>query len=414
MFIALLKSIVRDGSLRVIDAAGRVHAIGDGSPPRAVIRLKSPRLAYTLMRNPGLALGEAYMDGQLTVEEGSLYDFLAVVAKNLKVDRHGWLALIERVTRGLKQQNPVGKAQRNVAHHYDLSAELYDLFLDADRQYSCAYFATPGDSLETAQLNKKRHIAAKLLFDKPGLKTLDIGSGWGGLGLYLARETGADVTGVTLSTEQHKLSTARAEAAGLADRAKFHLRDYRQEAGPYQRIVSVGMFEHVGKRNYAEFFAKLESLLADDGVALIHSIGYSDTPGPINPFIRKYIFPGADLPTLSELATMAERVGLYITDVEVLRIHYAETLRHWRERFMARWADAAKLYDERFCRMWEFYLALCEVGFRYRTTVVFQLQFAKRIDTVPITREYMVDRERQMALTDIGDSLVPEPSRATA
>jgi cyclopropane-fatty-acyl-phospholipid synthase len=230
MFIALLKSIVRTGSLRVIDAGGKSHKIGDDTPPRAVIRLKSKRLAYTLAINPGLSLGEAYMDGQLTIEEGTLYDFLALVAQNFKVDHHSWLALVERLGRRLKQTNPVGKAQRNVAHHYDLSAELYDLFLDSDRQYSCAYFAHPDDSLETAQLNKKRHIAAKLLFDRPGLKTLDIGSGWGGMGLFLAREAGADVTGVTLSTEQHKLSVARAAAAGLADQAQFHLRDYRAGA----------------------------------------------------------------------------------------------------------------------------------------------------------------------------------------
>jgi cyclopropane-fatty-acyl-phospholipid synthase len=411
MFIALLKSIVRTGSLRVIDAAGKSHKVGDDTPPRAVIRLKSRRLAYTLAINPGLSLGEAYMDGQLTIEEGTLYDFLALVAQNFKVDHHSWLALVERLGRRLKQTNPVGKAQRNVAHHYDLSAELYDLFLDSDRQYSCAYFAHPDDSLETAQLNKKRHIAAKLLFDRPGLKTLDIGSGWGGMGLFLAREAGADVTGVTLSTEQHKMSVARAAAAGLADRAQFHLRDYRQEPGRYDRIVSVGMFEHVGKSGYAEFFAKLHDLLDDDGVALIHTIGYFDAPGPINPFIRKYIFPGADLPALSEMTAVAERSGLIVTDVEVLRVHYAETLRHWRERFMARWDDAAKLYDERFCRMWEFYLALCEVGFRYRTTVVFQLQFSKRLGAVPLTRDYMFESERAMLA---GDTAVPEPSRARA
>jgi cyclopropane-fatty-acyl-phospholipid synthase len=401
MFIAILKSVIRTGSLRVTDAAGRSHIVGDGTVPRAAIRLTSKRLEYSLLLNPGLSVGEAFMDGALVVEDGTLYDFLDVVARNFdSVGRLPWLAFIERIGRGLKQYNPIGKAQHNVAHHYDLSAQLYDIFLDRDRQYSCAYFASPTDSLETAQENKKRHIAAKLLLDRPGIKVLDIGSGWGGLGLYLAAHSRADVTGVTLSTEQHKLSSARAVSAGLADRARFLLRDYREETGRYDRVVSVGMFEHVGKKNYAEFFAKLRDLLADDGVALLHSIGYSDTPAPINPFIRKYIFPGADLPSLSEVFAAVERSGLIVADVEILRLHYAETLRHWRERFRARRNDVARLYDERFCRMWEFYLALCEIGFRLRTNMVFQMQLAKRIDAVPITRDYMVDWERRARQTE--------------
>lgn len=386
----MLGSIVQTGSLRLIDAAGRTHVIGDGTPPHATVRLRSRRVGYRIVINPGLSIGEAYMDGQLAVEEGTIYDFLELLARNyVSGRRNAWLSFMERIGSGLRQRNPIAKARRNVAHHYDLSGELYDLFLDQDRQYSCAYFADPGDTLEIAQENKKRHIAAKLLLDRPGLRILDVGSGWGGLGLYLAQESGADVTGVTLSTEQHKVSQERSAEAGLADRVRFHLRDYREETGRYDRIVSVGMFEHVGKRNYAEFFTKLRDMLDDDGVALIHSIGYSDTPGPINPFIRKYIFPGADVPSLSEITAVAERSGLIVTDVEVLRLHYAETLRHWRQRFLAHWAEAARLYDARFCRMWEFYLALCEVGFRYRTNVVFQIQLTKRLDAVPITRAYM-------------------------
>jgi cyclopropane-fatty-acyl-phospholipid synthase len=397
MFISsILRSIVRAGSLRLIDAAGRIHMIGDGTPPRISIRLRSRHIGYTLAFNPGLSVGEAYMDGLIVIEEGSIYDFLEVLARNYTPGGGGaWLSFVERVGRGLKQHNPIGKARRNIAHHYDLSGELYDLFLDCDRQYSCAYFIHPSDTLDIAQDNKKRHIAAKLLLDRPGLTILDIGSGWGGLALYLARHADADVTGVTLSAEQHKVSQARSAQAGLADQVRFHLRDYREEGGRYHRIVSVGMFEHVGKRNYAEFFGKLRDLLEEDGVALIHSIGYSDTPGPINPFIRKYIFPGADLPTLSEISTAAERSGLIVTDVEILRRHYAETLRHWRERFVARWNDAAQIFDERFCRMWEFYLALCEVGFRYRTNIVLQMQLTRRLDTVPITRDYMFDWERR-------------------
>ncbi len=400
VFIAFLKSFIREGSLRVVDASGRSHLVGDGAAPRATIRLTSKPLEYSLVLNPSLRVAEAYMDGILLIVDGTLYDFLEVVALNLdNVARMPWLAFIERLGRGLKQYNPVGTAQRNVAHHYDLSDALYDIFLDRDRQYSCAYFTSPTDSLETAQENKKRHIAAKLLLGRPGLKVLDIGSGWGGLGLYIAQQSDADVTGVTLSTEQHRLGSARAAAAGLAERVRFHLRDYRQETGRYDRIVSVGMFEHVGKQNYAEFFAKLRDLLTDDGVALLHSIGYSDTPAPINPFIRKYIFPGADLPSLSEIFTVVERGGLFVTDVEILRLHYAETLRHWRARFMARRDEVGRLYDERFCRMWEFYLVLCEIGFRRRTNVVFQIQLAKRVDAVPITRDYMVDWERKSSLT---------------
>ena len=395
LFTAILSSIIKDGSLRLIDGRGDARTIGDGSPPRATVRLKNRRVDWTLALNPGLGVGEAYMDGDLAIEQGTLYDFLEVVAKNFNAaGKPGWMAAVERLGTRLGQHNPIGKAQQNVAHHYDLSDALYDIFLDRDRQYSCAYFSAPDQDLETAQENKKRHLAAKLLLDQNGLKVLDIGSGWGGLGLYIAKESGAEVTGVTLSVEQQKVSSERAIKARLADRVRFRLQDYREEKGRYDRIVSVGMFEHVGRRHYDEFFAKLKDLLTDDGVALIHTIGYSDEPAPINPFIRKYIFPGADLPSLSEMCRAAEKSGLYITDIEVLRLHYAETLRHWRERFVARWGEVARLYDERFCRMWEFYLALCEIGFRFRSNVVFQVQLSKKVDTVPLTRDYMIDWER--------------------
>lgn len=395
LFPAVLKSIVRTGSLRLIDGAGRIHEYGNGTPPYCTVRLSARHLDYTLALNPELSIGEAYMDGLLTVEEGTLFDLLEIAARNYSnFERVAWFSLLSRTTRRLKQHNPIGRARHNVAHHYDLSDQLYDLFLDKDRQYSCAYFTSKDDNLETAQENKKRHIAAKLMLDRPHLKILDIGSGWGGLGLYLAEETDADVTGVTLSVKQHKVAEARAAAAGLADRLRFHLRDYREEPGQYDRVVSVGMFEHVGKKNYDEFFAKLGELLATDGVALLHSIGYADAPAPINPFIRKYIFPGADLPSLSEAFAAVDRSGLIVTDVEILRLHYAETLRHWRERFIANWPRVAALYDERFCRMWEFYLVLCEIGFRFRSMMVFQMQLAKRADAIPPTRDYMLNWER--------------------
>lgn len=395
LFRRLLKSIVRTGNLRLIDAAGRSHRIGDGAPPSIAIRLNTKHLDYALVCNPGLFLGEAYMDGLLKFEEGTLYDFYELIARNVGSHRTPvWMPLVERVCAGVNRHNPVGRAKRDVAHHYNLSDRLFETFLDSDRQYSCGYFTTPSDSLETAQENKKRHIAAKLLLDRPKLRILDIGSGWGGLGLYLARVANADVTGVTLSSEQCAYGQARAALAGLHERVRFFLRDYREESGNYDRIVSVGMFEHVGKRNYAEFFAKLHSLLAEDGVALLHSIGYSDSPAPINPFIRKYIFPGAAIPSLSEVFAAVERSGLIVTDVEILRLHYAETLRLWRRRFVDHWHVIADMYDERFCRMWEFYLVICEIAFRFRTSMVFQIQLAKRSDTVPFTRDYMFDWER--------------------
>jgi cyclopropane-fatty-acyl-phospholipid synthase len=396
--VAVFRSIIKTGSLCVIDSAGRRHLLGDGTPPRSTIRLGSRRLDYSLALNPGLLVGEAYMDGKLTVEEGTLYDFLEIAAQNyIHLENNPWFGLLTQTTRRLKQYNPVGKAQRNVAHHYDLSDQLYDLFLDRDRQYSCAYFLSEGDSLEVAQANKKRHIAAKLLLDRPRLKVLDIGSGWGGLGLYLAEQTGADVTGVTLSLEQHKVSQQRAERAGIADRLRFHLRDYREEISTYDRIVSVGMFEHVGVPHYRQFFRKLKEILAEDGVALLHSIGRMDPPGGTNPWLQKYIFPGGYTPALSEVMEAVQDVGLWVTDIEILRLHYAETLREWRRRFEANRAKIRALYDERFCRMWEFYLTGSELSFRHAGQMVFQMQLARRQDAVPLTRDYMLEWERAHA-----------------
>jgi cyclopropane-fatty-acyl-phospholipid synthase len=395
----LHKRMIRQGTLTLVHADGRRSRFGDGNEPSATIELHDSSLEWRLALNPALHVPEAYMDGRLTLEGTDLRRLLELIARN-------WAALeclplyrgvnaLLRQGRRLKQFNPVGKAQRNVAHHYDLSGTLYDHFLDSDLQYSCAYFSDPSVSLEQAQYDKKRHLASKLYLDRPGLKTLDIGSGWGGMGLYLSRETGCDVTGVTLSVEQHKLSQERAAMEGLGERCRFKLQDYRREPGPYDRLVSVGMFEHVGKRNYDEFFIKIRELLADDGVCVLHSIGRFDEPSPINPFIRKYIFPGADVPTLSEVTASVERSGLFTTDIEVLRIHYAETLRHWYERFQANRSKVAELYDERFCRMWEMYLAGCEMGFRHQGLRVFQLQLTRKLETLPLTRDYMFEWERE-------------------
>lgn len=398
LFARFLRSLVRRGELTLIDASGRVHRMGDPeSGPSVTIRLHDPRLHVGLWFNPRLKVGEAYMNGGLTIEEGSLYDFLLLAGINAgEGPLNRWdLAMlhVRRLWRGLEQANPLGRAQRNVAHHYDLSGELYDLFLDPDRQYSCGYFRSPDSTLEEAQEAKKRHIAAKLRLE-PGQHVLDIGSGWGGLALYLARTAGVRVTGITLSKEQHQVSRRRAVEEGLAELVDFQLRDYRQVSGTFERIVSVGMFEHVGTPHYGEFFAKIQALLAEDGVALLHTIAHREPPTNTNPWLRKYIFPGGYCPSLSEILPVTERKGLWVTDVEIWRLHYAETLRHWRQRFVANWDRATALFDERFCRMWEFYLAGCEVAFRHQGNMVAQIQLTKSVEALPMTRDYMLDWER--------------------
>jgi len=402
LLAAVLPRVIRIGRLTVIDAAGRTHVFKGLPGPSATVRLHDPKLHWKLLLNPRLLVPEAYMDGTLTIEEGSLYDFLDVLTKNEAALANRLLIQVEdalrRVVRYIHQYNPVARSRRNAAHHYDLSDQLYELFLDRDRQYSCAYFQSPQDDLDTAQASKKGHLAAKLLL-RPGQKVLDIGSGWGGLALYLASECGADVTGLTLSQEQLKVAQRRAAAAGLADRVRFHLRDYREEQGQYDRIVSVGMFEHVGVDHYGAFFDKLASLLKPDGVALLHSIGRMDGPAATNPWLRKYIFPGGYCPALSEVVPVAEKKRLWITDIEILRLHYAETLRQWRARFQQNREQIRALYDERFCRMWETYLVGAELSFRNGGMLVFQMQLAKAVDTVPLTRDYITDWERAHSRT---------------
>lgn len=392
LFARLLERLVHWGDLTVIDAEGRRHRFA-GPPlediPPVVIRLHDRVLHHLLAINPRLYVGEAYMNGSLTVEEGSLYDFLALCGENLQRNAANLpLDSIARGLRRLQQFNPAARARRNAAHHYDLSERLYRLFLDSDMQYSCAYFAEPGMSLEAAQEAKKRHIAAKLLL-RPGMKVLDIGCGWGGLAISLAKACDVEVTGVTLSQEQLAVARQRAALAQLGSRVRFELCDYRRVAGRFDRIVSVGMFEHVGVSHYRTFFARMRDLLAEDGVALLHSIGRPDGPGSTNAWVRKYIFPGGYSPALSEVLPAAERSRLFVTDIEILRLHYAETLREWRKRFQTGRAEAAALYDERFCRMWEFYLAGCEATFRHEGTIVFQMQLARKLGTVPLTRDYI-------------------------
>lgn len=384
----LINSIFREGQIVVVAPDGRAYGANGARREDCplVVRIANNKTAWRIIRHPELAVGEAYMDGGFVVERGSIYDFLALATRNGKnVKPRGW--------RDMKHRNPRKASRRNVAHHYDLSGELYRLFLDADRQYSCAYFARPDMSLEEAQDAKKRHIAAKLLL-APGQRVLDIGSGWGGLGITLAEEYGADVSGVTLSTEQLSEARARAAKKGLNARVRFDLRDYRDVQGVFDRIVSVGMFEHVGAAQYQVFFDTIYERLAKDGVAVLHTIGNVHGPGRNNPWIEKYIFPGGIVPALSQIAEAAERSGLMVTDVEILRLHYAETLKAWRERFEAHWDEVRSLYDERFCRMWEFYLAGAEAAFREGDLVVFQVQLAKDRDAVPLTRDYITDFDR--------------------
>ncbi|WP_111735162.1 SAM-dependent methyltransferase [Roseovarius amoyensis] len=400
-FDRFLTHLFRDGELNLTFPDGTRRRYGDGSGTSVSVTLHDPDLPRKIILSPDMAVGEAYMDGRLMIENNDLYGFLTLAIRNIAAQGNPWfrrpLEWGRYALRQLRQFNPAPRARANVAHHYDLSGELYDLFLDSDRQYSCAYFRNPDMSLEDAQAAKKAHIAGKLLL-KPGMRVLDIGCGWGGMALTLARDYGADVLGVTLSSEQHTLAQKRAREAGLSDRCRFELMDYRQVTGSFDRIVSVGMFEHVGVPHYDEYFRTVHRLLNDDGIALIHTIGRSDPPGTTSPWITKYIFPGGYVPALSETMEPIERQDLFATDIEVWRLHYAETLRHWHDRFMANIDKAHALYDERFCRMWRYYLVACELTFRYNRQVVFQLQLSKKQDAVPLTRDYLYRPDKSETL----------------
>jgi len=386
-----LRSIIQAGDLKIRDWKDEVHEFGDKTGRTVAVHFRDAGIERALLLDPYLAIAEGYMDGDIEMESGSIFDLLSLFASNIgNGDLPGWMRLADKfryVTRVLRQINNPGQARRNASHHYDLPGSLYDLFLDNDKQYSCAYFAKATETLEEAQLAKKRHIAKKLCLS-PGQSVLDIGCGWGGLSLHLAREAGAKVLGITLSVEQESCAKARAEAEGQ-ENVDFRLCDYRTVNETFDRIVSVGMFEHVGVPNYRAFFRKVSGCLKDSGVALLHTIGRLSGPGRTNPFIEKYIFPGGYSPALSEIVPAIEKSGLVITDIEVLRLHYAETLAAWRRNFEATWGEAASLLSERFCRMWQFYLAGCEVGFRYQNLAVFQIQLAKSIDAVPLTRDYL-------------------------
>jgi len=399
LLASMLRRFIQQGTLRVIEADGQVSEFGGGPGPAATIRFHVPDLPLKLFRNPELHGGEAYMNGTMTFEDCELTDFLNVFSINrgaiASYPLQSVLRRVSRWVRAFQQHNPIGRAQQNVAHHYDLSEELYRLFLDEDLQYSCAYFENGDETLEEAQEKKKRHIAAKLRLEA-GQKILDIGCGWGGMALYLAGIADVEVLGVTLSEEQHRVAVERAMAMGLADRVRFELRDYREVNDKFDRIVSVGMFEHVGVTRYDEFFRKVYDLLPDDGLAVLHSIGHMSPPSVASPWMRKYIFPGAYSPAMSEVFAATERQHLWVSDVEVLRTHYADTLVEWNKRFQANRARIAELYDERFCRMWEFYLISAETMFRTGAQMVFHLQLARTREAAQLTRDYMFEAEKQL------------------
>jgi cyclopropane-fatty-acyl-phospholipid synthase len=400
-----LRQFIRQGDIRVTTPGGSILAFGDGIGQPLRVRLTSWTSLLAVLLDPELKAGEAYVDGTLVIEQGSVADMLAVV-----LDQHPfgpipvWTRpqrLWRYLRRRLQQFNPQRRAQRNVAHHYDLDGRLYALFLDADQQYSCGYFENPDQPLDDAQLAKKRHIAAKLML-QPRARVLDVGCGWGGLGLYLAEFGAAQVTGITLSREQLLRARGRAAEKALSDVIGFRLQDYREVTGTFDRIVSVGMFEHVGVGYYNTFFRKCAELLDDNGVMLLHSIGRSDPPGITNPWIAKYIFPGGYIPALSEVLPAIERAGLLVADLEVLRLHYAETLKAWRDRFLAHRDEVTRLYDPRFVRMWEFYLASSEMAFREQAMMVMQIQLTKRQGIVPMTRDYIAREEARLRASEGG------------
>jgi cyclopropane-fatty-acyl-phospholipid synthase len=396
-----LDTFIKTGTLTVIAADGTECVFGakeSADMPDVVVRITDRWLPFKLAINPSLYLGEAYMKGLLVFERGDIWDLLELYGRNLRYQRSQrweWLAnTLRRFGHLITQYNSIKYARRNVAHHYDLSDALFASFLDSDRQYSCAYFPAPSMEIDDAQAAKKRHLAAKLLLS-PNQRVLDIGCGWGGLAIDLASNYGAYVDGITLSEEQLAFARRRALLENMTGNVRFALSDYRNIHGRYDRIVSVGMFEHVGTPYYHQFFDRIRDLLAPDGIALIHSIGRIDGPDVTDAWVRKYIFPGGYIPALSEVLPIIERAGLVVTDIEILRLHYAETLRLWRDRFRKNWVNIQHLYDEQFCRMWEFYLAASEMSFRYGNLMVFQIQLSKDLVAVPLTRDYMYEFERQ-------------------
>ena len=391
--ISFLNNLFKQDGFELIDSNSKKYVIGNPTKDKPiVIRFLDQKLMQKLLINPDLYFGEAYMNGSLVIENGTLTDFLDLAFKNIgrgNINSYG--AVIKKIkgTFGyLTNLNKIIKSKENVAHHYDISEKLYDLFLDKNRQYSCAYFKNDSDTLEEAQSNKIHHIIKKLNI-QPNQKVLDVGSGWGTLALAIAKETNASVTGITLSENQFEYSQNKAKEMNLSNQVDFKLIDYRQLNEKFDRIVSVGMFEHVGRNFYRTYFNKVFQLLNEKGIALIHTIGSSMPPRDPQPWIQKYIFPGGYTPSLSEISKPIEKSGLIVSDIEVLRMHYAHTLRNWKERFLSKKDTVLDMFDEKFFRMWEFYLASCEMAFKWGDQVVFQLQLAKDNSSVPNTRDYI-------------------------
>jgi cyclopropane-fatty-acyl-phospholipid synthase len=392
----LLRRAINRGALDLTTHDGTLHRYGDPAADAVRIRLTDAATAGRIARNPALGAGEAFVDGRLVVEGGDVLQLLDLVSGNLRWDRSNALRVAlwnqQRLAARWDELNARARSKRNVAHHYDLSDSLYDLFLDEERQYSCAYFREgnqgPDSDLSRAQRDKLDHIAKKLCL-KPGMRVLDIGCGWGGMARHIHKVSGAEVLGVTLSEEQLRYARAKAEEMGISGKVRYELMDYRDVKGPFDRIVSVGMFEHVGRPNYGTYFDTVARLLTEDGIALIHTIGRAGGPGATDPWTAKYIFPGGYTPAYSELAKHIERAWLWPTDIEVWRMHYAWTLEHWLKRCRARKADIVALYDERFFRMWEFYLAGAIMAFRHDDHLVWQIQLSRKRDAVPLTREYL-------------------------
>ena len=393
----LVDKLLTKGSITLLLPGKAPQTVGPGGGKHLTVRFADRKVAFDIVRNPRLGVGEAYMDGRLTIEDGTILDLLELIVESNRWEEKGEgraaLSKGKKRLRRLFARNNFKRARRNVAHHYDLKDELYELFLDEDKQYSCAYFTDPSNSLEQAQADKKAHIAAKLAL-APGQRVLDIGCGWGGMALYLHRVAGVDVLGVTLSEHQLKIAQQRAEAAGVSDHVKFELKDYRLLDEPFDRIVSVGMFEHVGAKHYDEFFAKCRELLKPDGVMLLHTIGkLGETSSGPDPFTDKWIFPGYHLPSISQMTAASEKVRLIASDIENLRLHYAYTLRHWLERATKARAQIEAMYDARFFRMWEFYLAGGIVMFENGAACNYQVQYIRERRALPITRDYMAEAE---------------------
>ena len=394
ILISSLKTFIVHGNLTIKFLDGNVKQFGQCGKTKVVISLLEQDLPKKIVLNPDLALGEAYTNRTLVIENDDLFGLLKILANNAKMQQNHWLSKLvkwrQNAFRRFLQRNRKLGAKMNVAHHYDLSPELYEMFLDRDKNYSCAYFLSDKDTLEEAQQNKK-HLIAKKLMLKPNLNVLDIGCGWGGMSLTLAREYEVKVLGITLSKEQKLVCEQRAREEGLSNRVKFELVDYREDIGKFDRIVSIGMFEHVGIPNYDRFWREVFQKLSDDGIGLIHTIGRVTPPGGTSPWINKYIFPGGYIPAMSEVMGNIEHNDLYVTDVEVLRLHYAKTLNRWYENFKKNETEIKKIYDEKFCRMWKYYLIASEISFRYYQHVVFQFQISKKLESLPISRNYIYE-----------------------